>query len=43
MVDFDSTIIKEQLTSSDLDSLRRNHIKISHGNFSTEKVPLVMK
>ncbi|CAI8846719.1 Lipoprotein [Chryseobacterium sp. IT-36CA2] len=42
-VDFDSTIIKDYLTPFDLDSLKRNHIKIFHGKLTTDKIPLIVK
>ncbi|MCT2562278.1 hypothetical protein [Chryseobacterium herbae] len=42
-MEFDSTRIKEHLTPFDLDSLRKNHIKIFHGKLKTKKVPLILE
>ncbi|MGN7864121.1 hypothetical protein [Chryseobacterium sp. 22458] len=39
-IDFDSVKIKEYLTPIDLDSLKRNNIKIFHGKLKTEKILL---
>lgn len=41
-MEFDSTKIKEHLTPIDLDSLRKNQIKIFHGKLKTEKIPLII-
>ncbi|MCC3214757.1 hypothetical protein LIV57_05705 [Chryseobacterium sp. X308] len=39
-LNFDSTEIKKHLTHYELDSLKRNNIKIFHGKLKTEKIPL---
>lgn len=40
-INFDSTKIKRYLTPLDLDSLRKNNIKIFHGKLRTKKIPLI--
>ncbi len=42
-IDFDSVRIKKYLTKIDLDSLKRNNIKIFHGKLKTEKIPLLIE
>lgn len=41
-IDFDSINIKEFLTPDDLDSLKRNNIKIFHGKLRTKRIPLIV-
>ena len=40
---FDSIKIKDRLTINDLDSLKKNKIKIFHGKLKTEKTPLIIE
>lgn len=41
-IDFDSTVIKEYLTPADINYLRKNNIKIFHGELQTERIPVIV-